>query len=169
MALNNELAFNTLKKRIWDRTGVDCSNYKDNYLKRRIEVRMKARGFGTSYGEYSRFLEKNPEEYKSLLDDITINVTEFFRDSETFDAFRNEVLPQLLFEKRKRKSKIVRIWSAGCSIGEEPYTIGIILHEKLGPALNNHLISIHATDIDGGSSKSCQSWYLRCQGTEKYQ
>jgi len=118
---------------------------------------MKARGFGTSYDEYSRFLEKTPEEYKFLLDDITINVTEFFRDSETFDAFRNEVLPQLLFEKRKRKSKIVRIWSAGCSIGEEPYTIGIILHEKLGTALNNHLISIHAADIDEKALKAARA------------
>jgi chemotaxis protein methyltransferase CheR len=90
MVLNSELSFNTLKKRIWDRTGVDCSSYKDNYLKRRIDVRMKAKGFGTFYGDHSKFLEKNPEEYKSLLNDITINVTEFFRDSETFNAFRNE-------------------------------------------------------------------------------
>lgn len=148
MALNDEIAFNLLKKKIYDRTGVDCSNYKDNYLKRRLELRMKARGVGTSYSEYNRFLDNNPDEYKSLLDVITINVTEFFRDTETFDAFRSEVLPQLLSEKRKRKSKILRIWSAGCSIGEEPYTISIILHEKLGVELNNFLTSIHATDID---------------------
>lgn len=109
---------------------------------------MKAVGIGSSYNEYGRFLDKNPDEYKTLMDAITINVTEFFRDTETFDAFRSEVLPQLLAEKRKRKSKILRIWSAGCSIGEEPYTIGIILHEKLGFELNNFLISIHATDID---------------------
>ncbi|MHC1599819.1 MAG: CheR family methyltransferase [Candidatus Methanospirareceae archaeon] len=146
--MNNELAFNILKRKICDRTGVDCSNYKDNYLKRRIELRMKAIGFEASYNEYSRFLDKNPDEYKSLLDAITINVTEFFRDMDTFDAFRSEVLPQLLAEKRKRKSKILRIWSAGCSIGEEPYTISIILHEKLDTELNNWLISIHATDID---------------------
>jgi chemotaxis methyl-accepting protein methylase len=60
MVLNNELAFNTLKKRIWDRTGVDCSGYKDNYLKRRIDVRVKAKGFGPSYDDYAKFLEKKP-------------------------------------------------------------------------------------------------------------
>ncbi len=148
MVSNDEIAFNVLKRKIYERTGVDCSKYKDNYLKRRIDLRMKAIGIGSSYNDYYRFLEKNHDEYKSLLDGITINVTEFFRDSEVFDAFKNEVIPQLLSEKRKRNSKIVRIWSAACSIGEEPYTIGIILHEKLGPELNNFLVSIHATDID---------------------
>lgn len=149
MILNDELGFNLLKKKILDRTGVDCSKYKDNYLKRRIALRMKAVGVDSSYNEYYRFLEKNPSEYDTLLDGITINVTEFFRDTDTFDAFKNEVIPQLLAEKTKRKSRILRIWSAACSIGEEPYTIGIILHEKLGPALNNFIISIQATDIDG--------------------
>jgi len=148
MVLNDEIAFNVLKKKIWDRTGVDCSKYKDNYLKRRIDLRMKAIGIGSSYNEYYRFLEKNPPEYDALLDGITINVTEFFRDSDTFDAFKNEVIPQLLSEKVKRNIKILRIWSAACSIGEEPYTIGIVLHEKLGPELKNFLVSIHATDID---------------------
>ncbi len=149
MVLNDEIAFNVLKKKILDRTGIDCSKYKDNYLKRRIVLRMKAIGIESSYNEYYQFLEKKPCEYNSLLDEITINVTEFFRDAETFNAFKNEVIPQLLSEKTKRNSKILRIWSAGCSIGEEPYTIGIILHDKLGPELNNFLISIHATDIDG--------------------
>jgi len=149
MVVNNEIAFTNLKELICDKTGVDCRNYKDNYLRRRIELRMKARGIGSSYHEYCTFLEKNPSEYKTLMDGITINVTEFFRDTETFNFFKGEVLPQVLSEKRKRKSAIVRIWSAGCSIGEEPYTISIILHEQLGAALNNFIISIHATDIDG--------------------
>jgi chemotaxis protein methyltransferase CheR len=56
MVLNNEIAFNVLKRKIWDRTGVDCSKYKDNYLKRRIDLRMKAIGIGSSYNEYYRFL-----------------------------------------------------------------------------------------------------------------
>ncbi|MBN1762562.1 MAG: protein-glutamate O-methyltransferase CheR [Methanomicrobia archaeon] len=172
MVVNNELAFNTLKKKIWDRTGVDCSSYKDNYLKRRIDVRMKSKGFGTSYDDYTKFLEKNPDEYKALLNDITINVTEFFRDSETFNAFRNEVLPQVLSDKRNRKSKILRIWSAGCSIGEEPYTIGIILHEKLGLELNDYLVSIHATDIDENALKAARAGVYDAQALKninKYQ
>ncbi len=109
MVLNNEIAFNVLKRKTRDRTGVDCSKYKDNYLKRRIDLRMKAIGIGPSYNEYNRFLEKKPCEYDALLDGITLNVTEFFRDSGVFDAFKNEVIPRLLSEKRKRNSKIVRI------------------------------------------------------------
>lgn len=149
MASNTEIGFNALKKKIEVKAGLDCNNYKDNYLKRRIDLRMKAVGVGPSYITYSSFLEKNPDECKTLLDTITINVTEFFRDTETFDAFKNEVIPQVIAAKQKRKSKMLRIWSAGCSIGEEPYTISIILHEKLGALMNDYLVSIHATDIDG--------------------
>jgi chemotaxis protein methyltransferase CheR len=167
MVLNNEIAFNVLKRKIWDRTGVDCSKYKDNYLKRRIDLRMKAIGIGSSYNEYYRFLEKKPCEYDALLDGITINVTEFFRDLEVFDAFKNDVIPQLLSEKRKRNSKMVRIWSAACSIGEEPYTIGIILHEKLGTELNNFLISIHATDIDGKALSVARAGVYDAQALKK--
>lgn len=148
MVVNDENAFNNLKEMIYDRTGVDCRNYKDKYLRRRIELRMKAKGIERSYHDYCTFLDNNPDEYSSLLDGITINVTEFFRDTPTFNVFKCEVLPQLLSEKKKRNSAILRIWSAGCSIGEEPYTIGIILQEELGAALNKYIVSIHATDID---------------------
>jgi chemotaxis protein methyltransferase CheR len=147
MVSSDDVSFNILKRKIWERTGLDCSKYKDSYLKRRIGVRLKANGL-SSYWEYRKFLEKNPTEYDSLLDAIAINVSEFFRDVETFDAFKSAVLPQLLSEKKRRQSKILRIWSAGCSFGEEPYTIGIILKEVLGAELSNFLISIHATDFD---------------------
>ncbi len=146
--MSNEIAFKLLKKKIYEKTGIDCSLYKDTYLKRRIDLRMKAIGVGTSYNEYYRYLGKNPAEYDTLMDGITINVTEFFRDITTFDAFKNDVIPEVLAYKKKRKSKIIRIWSAACSIGEEPYTIGIILHEKLGTEIKNFLISIQATDLD---------------------
>ncbi len=58
-----------------------------------------------------------------LLDGITINVTDFFRDRDMWDTFTNDVLPQQLQEMNRRKNKILRIWSAGCSIGEEPHHI----------------------------------------------
>jgi chemotaxis protein methyltransferase CheR len=86
---------------------------------------------------------------------------------EVFDAFKNDVIPQLLSEKRKRNSKMVRIWSAACSIGEEPYTIGIILHEKLGTELNNFLISIHATDIDGKALSVARAGVYDAQALKK--
>jgi len=58
-----------------------------------------------------------------LLDGITINVTDFFRDWDMWNAFTNDVLPQQLQEMNRRKNKILRIWSAGCSIGEEPHIL----------------------------------------------
>ncbi|RLG37800.1 MAG: protein-glutamate O-methyltransferase CheR [Candidatus Alkanophagales archaeon] len=139
--------FNILKRKISKKTGLDCYKYKDNYLRRRIDIRMKESGV-SSYREYLRFLDEHPEEYVALLDKITVNVTQFFRDVEAFQVFKNEVLPQLLSEKKRRGSKILRIWSAGCATGEEPYTIAIILHEMLGGELKSFLVSILATDID---------------------
>ncbi len=167
MISNDELGFNLLKKKILDRTGVDCSKYKDNYLKRRIALRIKAIGIDPSYTGYYRFLEKNPSEYDTLLDGITINVSEFFRDVDTFNAVKKEVMPQLLAEKTKRKSRILRIWSAGCSIGEEPYTIGIILYEKLGPTLNEFVISIQATDIDGKALSAAKAGIYDAEALKK--
>ncbi|MHC1635334.1 MAG: CheR family methyltransferase [Candidatus Methanospirareceae archaeon] len=156
--LDDEIALDALKRKIYEKTGLDCSKYSNNYLLRRIRVIMNIKGinFPYDYKKYIELLEKNPLEYTSLLDNITINVTEFFRDPETFDTFKNEILPEILSEKRRRKSKILRIWSAGCASGEEPYTISIILFETLGSAIKDFLISIYATDINKNALKKAK-------------
>ena len=133
--------------KIYKETGLDCKQYKDNYLKRRINVRVRALNV-ESYHDYMRILDNNPDEYDLLLDKLTINVTQFFRDTTVFKAVRNTVLPALISDKKKGNKKLIRIWSAGCASGEEPYTISILLHEVLGSDINNFMISIYATDID---------------------
>ena len=84
-----------------------------------------------AYSDYSHFLDSNPTEYDQLLDDLTINVTQFFRDPIVFSAMEEEVLPLLIYDKVKHGKGNITIWSAGCSSGEEPYSIAIMLRELL--------------------------------------
>lgn len=142
--------FITLKKQIFRCTSLDLGQYKDTYLQRRIGVRMRCCG-SKEYSDYSNFLDSNPTEYDQLLDDLTINVTQFFRDPIVFKAMEEEVLPLLIYDKIKQGKNDITIWSAGCSSGEEPYSIAIMLRELLGEELNNFNVNIIGSDIDDAS------------------
>ena len=133
--------FDSLKRYIEQTLTIQCSSYKQDYIKRRLLSRMRSTSMA-SYGDYLMYLKKNTPELELLRNALTINVTEFFRDSEVYDAIRREVLPEL-FKQRKR----LRIWCAGCSTGEEPYSLAMILHEMM--AVNKEIsVQILATDID---------------------
>ena len=97
--------------------------------------------------EYAAYLESDPEEYARLVNSLLIKVTEFFRDPKLFDYLRDHVLPELIAEAR-REGRELRIWSAGCSTGEEAYSLAIIVAEALGDELPWPEIRIFATDID---------------------
>ncbi len=139
-----------MKKKIFVSTSLDLGQYKDTYLQRRISVRMRCCG-SKDYADYSRFLDSNPTEYDQLLDDLTINVTQFFRDPIVFRAMEEDVLPLLIYEKVKQGKNDITIWSAGCSSGEEPYSIAIMVRELLGEELNNFNVNIIGSDIDDAS------------------
>lgn len=140
-----DLAFKSIVNYISRVSGVDLSGYRESYLKRRIELRMKILGFQT-FEQYLRYLRYNgSSEIRQLIDTITINVTEFMRDKTPFIYFMKVILPEIAERKRKVGSNILRFWSAGCSCGEEPYSIAICVLEALGKDWN---ISIYATDID---------------------
>ncbi|MHB8163995.1 MAG: CheR family methyltransferase [Methanoregula sp.] len=133
--------FNQLKRHVEQLLKIQCSNYKEDYIKRRFLSRMRSTNSAT-YADYLRYLKAHPAENEPLRNALTINVTEFFRDKEVFDEIKNTVLPAL-FQQRKR----VSIWCAGSSTGEEPYSLAIILYDILSghKDLSGHII---ATDID---------------------
>lgn len=137
--------FELFKRKVLRDRGFDCGKYRSNYLERRVSMRMRAHEV-TSYKDYMRILDKDPQEYNKFFDALAINVTQFFRNPETFECFEKRVIPQLILEKERRNSKIIRIWSAGCASGEEPYSIAILMHEAL--AGKDWLVSIYGTDID---------------------
>lgn len=101
-----------------------------------------------SYERYAEVLNSTPGEYEELINALTINVTEFFRNPEIFEAMKNSVIPQIVFSKREHQHKIIRVWSAGCSYGDEPYSMAIIFLEKLGQAKGKFTLTIIGTDID---------------------
>ena len=128
--------------------GVDLRQYKENFLKRRLDIRLKAKGIGT-YSEYARVLDSDPAEFHALLATFSINVTEFFRDVDFYNAFYSSILPEL----HARSGSNIRVWSAGCASGEEPYTIAIMFAEAAN-SLPGFAGRIIATDF---SSKALET------------
>jgi chemotaxis protein methyltransferase CheR len=143
----SEPDFEYLVRKIFKDRGFDCRQYRESYLKRRFGVRMRAWKVST-FNEYANVLDNHPEEYIKLFDDITINVTQFFRDISVYKVFDSVVIPSLLAEKKKSQNNIIRVWSCGCSSGEEPYSISICLMDRLKSNLDKYTISIFGTDID---------------------
>jgi len=131
-----------IKKRVIDKTGFDLSYFKPTFLSRRISVRMKVLNI-TNGSEYADLLKSESDEILSLYDSISINVTKFFRDKQVWNTFSKNIVPKL-FDGEINKT--IRIWSAGCATGEEPYSIAIMLQEFLKD--RNYKIKIIATDIN---------------------
>ena len=138
-----------LAERIAGRSGLDMGAYKDRCIRRRIAARMRACGVH-SYGEYLQLLDLRPDELDLLLDALTINVTKFFRNRETWDWLGNHVLPALF----QSGAGPVRAWSAGCASGEEAYTLvmlSVLVLERLGRSDWLDRLHVDATDIDRSS------------------
>ena len=130
--------FNEFHKWVHKELGINLSAYKPEQLNRRINSLMTRVGIKT-LDEYSKVIKNNSEQKQKFLDFITINVTEFFRNPELFVDLEKQILKELL-----PNTPNLKIWSAACSIGCEPYTVGIILN-KLAPNGGHNII---ATDID---------------------
>jgi chemotaxis protein methyltransferase CheR len=116
-------------------------------LKRRFDGRMHIKGI-PSYAEYAHYLDKSPTEFKELIDALTINVSEFFRDPTVWKAFQTRIMPAIIREKIQTPQRELKIWSAGCADGEEPYTIAISVIDALSYNLKAFKIEIVATDVD---------------------
>ncbi|MBA3344209.1 MAG: protein-glutamate O-methyltransferase CheR [Gemmatimonadales bacterium] len=142
----DDVAFTALARKICSGAGFTLGAYKDKCIRRRIAVRMRACGVHT-YADYHALLDRTPLEYDRLRDALTINVTRFYRNPETWDLLRRELLPQLC-ERRRGE---LHAWSAGCSSGEEPYTLSALVAEYLDRVNRPeqlHRLTVDATDID---------------------
>lgn len=138
--------FLELTRKISIDRGFGCASYKEKCLRRRIAVRMRAKGVHT-YSDYARVLDADAGEYDRLLDALTINVTKLFRNWEAYASVAANVVPALWGRQTPR----IRVWSAGCSSGDEPYSLAILFHRFA--AVNGMLaqlsrVEILGTDID---------------------
>ena len=125
--------------------GFDFTGYKRASLMRRVDKEMQEAGVGT-YTGYLDYLEVHPEGFERLFNTILINVTAFFRDGAAWDYLSSDVLPRILDAKADEEP--IRIWSAGCASGQEPYSLAIALAEKLGIGALRDRVKIYATDVD---------------------
>lgn len=124
--------------------GIDFSFYKDTTIVRRLERRVSIKRL-TSLDEYLEYVKDSDQEKEILQRELLIGVTRFFRDTEAFDSLRDKILPVLL------ANQSVRIWSAGCSTGEEVYSLAILIREFQASHGITGEVKIFATDIDRSS------------------
>jgi two-component system, chemotaxis family, CheB/CheR fusion protein len=137
--------FEALLQYIRDQRGFDFTGYKRPSLMRRISKRMQDVKI-ESFASYHTYLDANPTEYAHLFDTILINVTSFFRDKPSWDYIASDVVPRILADKDGKDP--VRIWSTGCSTGEEAYTIAMVFADAMGDDDFKQRVKIYATDID---------------------
>jgi len=153
MPKDDEGIFRQILLLLRERSGVDFSYYKQPTFHRRIARRI-AIVKKTNLADYLKFLRTNKAEQDALFQDVLIPVTSFFRDPKTFIALTETVFPAIL--KNKAADEAIRIWIAGCSTGEEAYSIAICLHEFLGEKSAHPKIQIFASDISDKAIKKAR-------------
>ena len=126
-------------------TGHDFSGYKPSTIQRRIARRLAVHQIETR-DQYVAYLQKTPTEVEALFRDLLIGVTNFFRDPEAFKVLEEKIIPKLFADKPA--GSLIRIWSTGCSTGEEAYSLAIILAEYMESLKQSYKVQIFATDID---------------------
>ena len=127
------------------KTAHDFALYKPGTLVRRIERRMALAGIDDS-GRYLDLLRKNPAELELLAKDLLINVTSFFRDPKAFEFLAEKVIPDLV--RQHPSDRPLRIWVAGCSTGEETYSLAMLFLEEISAAKRNIRLQVFASDVD---------------------
>ena len=133
------VGYEDFKKDIFALTKIDLNAYKEKQMKRRIETLISKNSI-TSYKDYVALIKKDAEKFEQFVNFLTINVSEFYRNPEQWAILDKEVFPALV----QRFGKSLKIWSAACSTGDEPYSLVMALSKHL--PLNQ--IKITATDID---------------------
>jgi len=128
-----------------DRTGNDFTLYKENTIHRRIERRMHVHQI-EDVRQYLRFVLANPHELDTLFQELLIGVTSFFRDPQAFEVFVHRGLPSLV--EGKSEGATLRLWVAGCSTGEEAYSLAILIREYLTQQKRRLIVQIFASDLD---------------------
>ena len=132
----------------------DFSQYKPSIIHRRIDRRMVALQID-NFDSYVAYLQQTPKEVQALFCDLLIGVTNFFRDTRAFEVLEEQVIPKLF--AGKPAGMPVRVWSAGCSTGEEAYSLAILLVERMEALKQNYILQVFATDIDSSAISTARA------------
>ncbi len=134
-------------------TGCNFSDYKSSTVIRRIEKRMALNQID-KLEKYIAYLQKNRSEIQKLFKELLIGVTAFFRDSEAFEALRNDMIPEII--NGKKEGDTIRIWVPGCSTGEEAYSLAILFDEAIGKQKKDLKVQIFASDMDESAIRTAR-------------
>lgn len=151
-------AFRLLRDFIYEHSGIYFSDAKKAQLENRLFLRLKANNL-SDFDKYYYLLKYDPQaskELRALFDSVTTNETSFFRSPPQIQAFQEKVLPEIIQNRLEKGEKVLRLWSAGCSTGDEPYTMGIVAKEILGNELKEWDVKIFASDISEKALKSAR-------------
>jgi len=138
----SEAQFQKISQTVYQLSGIHLTQGKEGLIKTRLTKRLRALGLA-SFSQYLRYVEedKSGQELALMIEALTTNKTSFFREPQHFDFLRKEVIPEL-----RGAGPRIRLWSAGCSSGEEPFSIAIVLREDI-PDIDRRDVRILATDI----------------------
>ena len=143
--------FERVQKMVYDYAGIDLNDSKKNLVYNRLSKRIRFLEM-QSFSSYLDYVMKiGEEEFVHLINAITTNLTFFFRENHHFEYLANIVIPELL--KQNASSRKIRVWSAGCSTGEEPYSIAIVLKEVVPPGWD---VKVIASDLDSNVVHTAQ-------------
>lgn len=145
------------KLEVYKLSGINLTFYKEKQMKRRIDSLIKKNGYEL-YGDYVKALKSNVSLFNEFINYLTINVSEFYRNPEQWEVLQKDVFPMLL-----KNSKKLKIWSAACSTGDEPYTLVMVLNEYI-PLKD---IRIIATDIDKEALRKAKAGVYTDKSIEK--
>jgi chemotaxis protein methyltransferase CheR len=138
-----DVDFGLYRTLIYNESGIHFTSTNRSILESRLKERLREKSLD-SVKTYFSTISKDKEELKSFLDSITTNLTRFFRNQAHFDALEHFVVPELLKARKGCVNTTLKIWSAGCSTGEEPYTIAMLMSEILPPPWKYEIV---ASDI----------------------
>lgn len=160
----SDAEFSSIRQLVLETTGICLGDSKRELVKRRFSPRVRALGLD-SFGDYVKFVKNDgSEEVANFCNAITTNLTSFFRENHHFEYLRDEALPRIV--KRNENTRRLRIWSAGCSSGQEPYCLAIVLREAVS-SLDRWDARILATDLDQNCLRTARAGEYPEEGFDK--
>ncbi len=150
--------FINLRNLIYERTGMQFGENKIYYFKKRVQKRMETRGLEkvSEYIKYLKMFDRDSREFQDLINLITVNETYFFREFDQLAIFGENCLEEVVAQKRAKGDRSLKVFSAACSSGEEPYTLAIILKEMLED-FRSWNITVKGVDIDENVLQAARS------------
>jgi chemotaxis protein methyltransferase CheR len=160
--------FNFIRTIIYDRFGINLTEQKRSLMVGRLQAVLKEKNF-TSFNEYYEYVisDRTGQAIRSLIDRISTNYTYFNRENAHFELLQKTVLPNISAKLKETRSHDLRIWCAGCSSGEEPYMLAILVHEFFGDKYKALSAGVLATDISGEMLNRAQKGIYNDEQIEK--